>query len=398
MTYANDRISLSRLPIGVLIAAFAATAHGASQRTFVASYGVDASNLTCSLANPCRSFNAAIGNTNAGGEVVVLDTAAYGAMSITKAIKIIGPSGVYGGISVFAGDGVNINAGDSDVVTLRGLDVTGLGGLYGVNIVNAKVVHIEKSTISGFANPSGACLHVDSAKNIRVFVDDSFLRDCQNGAVVNGSSAAGRPRLLLDNTRIERGTGNNTDVGVWATGNADIGIRNSVLTSLGYSVRLENALAGASPHMTIVDTEMLGVTNPAIFANSGSGTQMQVEIDRSHFKAASLDISATNNSRAVVFVDQSTFSSNQTAIRTSGTGGSSLHLGLTRSKINTSTTAIDHGYGQVVLNASDVVWNTNSLVNNGSGDIKSLNNNLITANADSTGGVIYITPAIIPTR
>ena len=34
--------------------------------------------LTCSLATPCRTFNAAIGVVNAGGEVVILDTAGYG--------------------------------------------------------------------------------------------------------------------------------------------------------------------------------------------------------------------------------------------------------------------------------------------------------------------------------
>jgi len=74
----------------------ATPAFGASQRTFVASTGVDLGNLTCSLALPCRTFNTAIANTLAGGEVVILDTAGYGPMTIDKSIKIIGPSGVYG--------------------------------------------------------------------------------------------------------------------------------------------------------------------------------------------------------------------------------------------------------------------------------------------------------------
>ena len=74
----------------------------ASQRTFVASYGSDL-NPNCNLTLPCRSFNAAIAQTSGGGEVVILDTAGYGPMVINKAIKIIGPSGVYGGISVQGG-------------------------------------------------------------------------------------------------------------------------------------------------------------------------------------------------------------------------------------------------------------------------------------------------------
>src|SRR5215831_13205008 len=107
--------------VSLAVLATAAPALGASQRTFVASFGFDVG--TCALLAPCRSFNFAIGQTNPGGEVVILDTAGYGGMTINKSIKIIGPSGVYGGISVLGGanptTGILINAGDADVVTLR---------------------------------------------------------------------------------------------------------------------------------------------------------------------------------------------------------------------------------------------------------------------------------------
>ena len=43
--------------------------------------------------------------TTPGGELVILDTAGYGPMTIDKSIKVIGPSGVYGGISVLGGLG-----------------------------------------------------------------------------------------------------------------------------------------------------------------------------------------------------------------------------------------------------------------------------------------------------
>ena len=109
------------------------------QRTFVASYGLDPvvpgdhSTRPCNLPLPCRTFNAAIGNVIGGGEIVILDTAGYGPFTINKSVKVIGPSGVYGGISVQgAGTGLTtgivINAGDTDVVTLRGLDIAGVPG------------------------------------------------------------------------------------------------------------------------------------------------------------------------------------------------------------------------------------------------------------------------------
>jgi hypothetical protein len=82
------------LAIAVALISFglATSALGASQRTFVASFGADVG--TCALLAPCRSFNYAISQTNPGGEVVILDTAGYGGMTINKSIKIIGPSGV----------------------------------------------------------------------------------------------------------------------------------------------------------------------------------------------------------------------------------------------------------------------------------------------------------------
>ena len=57
----------------------------AAQRTFVHSspLGNDANTaFNCSLVAPCRSFNAAISVTDPGGELVILDTAGYGPMTI----------------------------------------------------------------------------------------------------------------------------------------------------------------------------------------------------------------------------------------------------------------------------------------------------------------------------
>ena len=54
----------------------------------------------CSLTQPCRGFTAAIAQVIAGGEVIALDSAAYGPVTITQSVSIIGPAGVYVGISV----------------------------------------------------------------------------------------------------------------------------------------------------------------------------------------------------------------------------------------------------------------------------------------------------------
>jgi hypothetical protein len=59
--------------------------------------------------------------------VIVLDSAGYGPVAITKSVSLVAPPGVYAGISVFAGDGIDINVGSSDTIILRGLTVNNQG-------------------------------------------------------------------------------------------------------------------------------------------------------------------------------------------------------------------------------------------------------------------------------
>ena len=66
--------------VSIAFSLFLFSATGAAttaQRTFVASTGNDAN--PCSIAAPCRGFARAITQTSAGGEVIVLDSAGYGA-------------------------------------------------------------------------------------------------------------------------------------------------------------------------------------------------------------------------------------------------------------------------------------------------------------------------------
>ena len=76
----------------------------AVQRAHVATYGLDSNTSSgCSVANPCRFFQAATTVVDPNGEVVVLDSGGYGAVVLTKSISLIAPTGVYAGISAFPG-------------------------------------------------------------------------------------------------------------------------------------------------------------------------------------------------------------------------------------------------------------------------------------------------------
>src|SRR5512134_3009705 len=96
-----------RIAATLLLGAASLTAF-AVQRTFVASYGQDTN--PCTLASPCRTFTQAMLNTDTNGEVLVLDSAGYGAFTITKSVSVIAPDGVYAGVSVFPGQhGIVVN-------------------------------------------------------------------------------------------------------------------------------------------------------------------------------------------------------------------------------------------------------------------------------------------------
>jgi hypothetical protein len=177
-----------RRTLGLAIAAsiFVLTSTGAmatAQRTFVASHGNDAN--PCSLAQPCRGFGAAIAATAVGGEVVVLDSAGYGAVTITQAVSIIAPSGVYAGISVSSGDGVTVNAPGA-IVVLRGLTINGQGGNNGIVMAAGSSLTIGGCAISNF--PSGSGIYIGAQASVRV--DNTTVSYTHLGMNFDGGATA----------------------------------------------------------------------------------------------------------------------------------------------------------------------------------------------------------------
>ena len=452
-----------------LVAAGTAVA-APSQRTFVASYGLDSS-ANCNLAAPCRSFNAAIAQTNPGGEVVILDTAGYGPMVINKSLKVIGPSGVYGGISVTGGasgitTGIVINAGDTDEVTLRGLDVSGVPGAagpfpnLGIDVQNAAAVHIEKSSIGNFTQDTSACVNVAVAKTTRVYLVDSFVRECNVGVSANGTAVpTNRASVILDNTRVERGVNTGalgTTIGIHAQGYMDVSLRNSMisresvailfdnlaasntshvevinseLTRNNTALQVANGATGASPQVSIVGSQIFGSTDVMLVSNTATGantwikvadsyfaytsaggiqfansaadnnSRMSLELVRSqisHIVTTAIDLNATNGNQMTVDMRDSTLSNANTLVKTSGSG-SALNVSIIRSNLHQSTTAIDHGQGGVQLTSSNINYNGNDFVNNGSGNIISDSRNQ-TYNNTNTSGFTYINPTPNPSR
>jgi hypothetical protein len=147
----------------VLLALAATDASATAQRTFVASYGNDAN--PCLLTLPCRTLAAAVAQTIAGGEVVVLDSAGYGTVTITQSVSLVSPPGVYAGITVATGttgvavDGPGIN------VSLHGLSINGSAANgAGIRMINGSSLTVDNCTISNL----GGAVIVETAASVGI--------------------------------------------------------------------------------------------------------------------------------------------------------------------------------------------------------------------------------------
>jgi hypothetical protein len=138
------------IALASIVCLFAGTAPSAAQatRTWVSGVGDDVN--PCSRTAPCKTFAGAISKTAAGGEISVLDPGGFGAVVITKSITLSGV-GVNASILVSGTNGITINAGVGDVVTLRQIQINGLGaGLVGIRFLAGAALVVDRVNVFGF--------------------------------------------------------------------------------------------------------------------------------------------------------------------------------------------------------------------------------------------------------
>lgn len=117
-------------------------------RTWVSGVGDDVN--PCSRTAPCKTFTGALSKTAAGGEISVLDPGGFGTVTINKAITINGV-GEHAGIVGSLVNGVVINAGPSDVVILRNIQIHGAGtGLAGIRFNTGAALIVDDVMVYGF--------------------------------------------------------------------------------------------------------------------------------------------------------------------------------------------------------------------------------------------------------
>jgi hypothetical protein len=223
-----SRTMNSTLSVLVMACCCAAPAFAQATRTWVSGVGDDVN--PCSRTAPCKTFAGAISKTAPGGEIDALDPAGFGAVTITKAITLDGGGGQVASVLASAQNGIVINAGVNDQVTVRNLSINGIGnGLSGIRFLQGAQLVVDNVSFSGFTvNGIEMAVSASAVATTGLVVRNStFIRGATGVKLTSGPVSAS-----LDNVSI-RGTTTGVDV-VSALGSVDI--RNAVFarnTSFG---------------------------------------------------------------------------------------------------------------------------------------------------------------------
>jgi len=277
-------MTCSRFPLCAALAVLATysclthNARAQATRTWISGVGDDAN--PCSRTAPCKTFAGAISKTVAHGEINVMDPGGFGGVTITKSITFDG-QGTMASILVTGSPCITINAGDTDVVTLRNLSINGLQdhttpATYGIRILRAGVVRIENCVIFGgttnginFQSTSpnaalyvqkchiygfdGAGIFIHSLADAKVVVTDSEIEQCAIGIQAHAGS-----NTMIRTSLITQNNGAGVDVGAGAS-----------VTLEGAQVSQNGTGIASAGDVTLSDSTVTGQTGAGLSTSAG---------------------------------------------------------------------------------------------------------------------------------
>lgn len=230
-------------------------------RSWVSASGSDSN--PCTRNQPCLTFSHAITQTNAGGEVDAVDAGGFDGVTITKAITIDGGGGTIASALAGSGNAIVVQAGTSDVVTLRHLRIDGNGtAANGIRFTSGKVLHIENCVIFGFTN-NGIDISLSAAA--QVTVENTIAKD--NGAV--GLRAVGAGAIVSVNVRGSSFPANG--FGLWADTNSRVTVTNSDASGNIFLGFIAQAASTSSTGSAVLNLANSNASNNGIGVQSGGG-------------------------------------------------------------------------------------------------------------------------------
>jgi hypothetical protein len=279
--------------IALLVASSAALA--SASRTFVSGVGTDTG--SCPLAAPCRTFAYALTQTAPTGEIIVLTSAGYGTVTITQAVSIINTSN-FAGVTVASGNGITINAGANDSVTLRGLTIDGGGtGSNGIIFNTGGKLTIDQCNLINFVGggPStgnGILVQPTSGSSKIVITNTTASNNQYIGVSYYPPSGAPTGGIVID-----RVSANNNGYGIAINNGSSSG---TATASISNSIASFNGVAGF--YFVTVSRASLDASNAT--SNSGDGVLVIAGTDLALGRSVLM-----NNTSYGLYIDLGTVSS-----------------------------------------------------------------------------------------
>ena len=259
----------------ITLISFSVVAHAQASRTWVSGVGDDAN--PCSRTAPCHTFAGAISKTSAKGQISVLDPGGYGAVTITKSITLDG-NGTLGSILAANVNGIIINAGANDVVTLRNIVIDGVGtGLNGIRFIAGGTLHLENCVI---INTAGYGLDFEPTGASQLFISNCAFRNNAGGEIFLKPGASGSVTASIEKSIMEKGAyglraedrskvmvHDTTATGITNSGFLAVGTSAPVVMNLDGCVSANNGTNGVKANGTGV---VVRVSNSTIVNNTGN--------------------------------------------------------------------------------------------------------------------------------
>ena len=228
-------------------------------RVFVSVTGNDAN--PCTAGSPCKTFQAAHDAVLAGGEISVLDTGGYGTLVINKAVSIVAV-GVEASIAIPSGvNGITINAGATDKVSLRGLTLDGTGvGQTGIAFNSGFSLTVENCVVRNMT--ADGMLYLSTATSSQTLaVSNSYFDGNGGSGIFIKLSNTGGITAAIDRTGMNGNTGDGLQI------QAVSGSTAALTVAMTDSVAANNSFAG----VLLDNTGALGVINMSLTHSLVSG-------------------------------------------------------------------------------------------------------------------------------
>jgi hypothetical protein len=271
----NISLALSLLGATLVISLPGAPAY-ALFRTWVSGVGNDSN--PCTRTAPCATLTRAVSQTDVGGEVDVLDPGDIFSATINQAITIDG----LGAVGVSLGT-IAVNAGASDVVTLRGLEINSNGVFNAIKFNTGAALHVENCRI--FNGVVG--IDFEPSGTSQLFVSDTIVRDNTAGTAQGiriRPTGAGTADVVLERVQVT-----NNGAGIVATAGGSSGSGTVVNVAVRDSVASGNRSIGVLAKSQVGGPNVVMTLDHVAATSNGVG----IEADGSDMGAGGIALSNT---------------------------------------------------------------------------------------------------------